>query len=199
MSDCSKENPCKWPGCEQCGPRLSGLGRDVLCMIITTLIASCREMEAQLEGPPMPMRRASVVLVQNYAGDYLVVWNRRFGGWTLPGGKQEPGESDQETAARELDEETGFLYSPEAFEKVWEGVNRVQGSDDMYVVVFQVKDRLNEAIDGPCEPGCPIGWLSGEDILRWSPFAEFYRRGRLFDPPKAPTEARASVEKRGII
>lgn len=32
----------------------------------------------------------------------------RFGHWTLPKGKQEPGESDEETALREIEEETGI-------------------------------------------------------------------------------------------
>jgi 8-oxo-dGTP pyrophosphatase MutT (NUDIX family) len=32
----------------------------------------------------------------------------RFGHWTLPKGKKEPGETDEETALREIEEETGI-------------------------------------------------------------------------------------------
>jgi 8-oxo-dGTP pyrophosphatase MutT (NUDIX family) len=178
---CTKEDPCNFPGCEQCGPKLTSVGRDELLAIIRGLLVSARLMKARLAGPKLPMRRACVVLVENCHDEFLVVWNRRFGGWTLPGGKQEPGETDQETASRELEEETGMLYSPEVFTRLWEGTNRAQG-EDMHVVVFSVGDPsyLGSDADRP-ERGCPIGWLSREDILRWSPFADFYRRGRVLE------------------
>jgi 8-oxo-dGTP pyrophosphatase MutT (NUDIX family) len=182
MSDCTKEDPCNFPGCEVCGPKLTSVGRDELLAVIRGLLVSARLMKARLDEPKLPMRRASVVVVQNTYDDFLVVWNRRFGGWTLPGGKQEPGENSLVTATRELDEETGLLYNGENFEKVYEAVNKTQ-AEDMLVTVFRVHDKtLDENSINVGERGCPIGWLSREDLLRWSPFADFYRRGRVLDP-----------------
>ena len=44
-------------------------------------------------------------------GDIAVVHRPRYGDWTLPKGKAEPGETDGECALREVEEETGFRCS----------------------------------------------------------------------------------------
>jgi 8-oxo-dGTP diphosphatase len=41
-------------------------------------------------------------------GDVLLVHRPKYDDWTLPKGKAEPGESDEECALREVEEETGF-------------------------------------------------------------------------------------------
>jgi 8-oxo-dGTP pyrophosphatase MutT (NUDIX family) len=198
MSDCTKEDPCNFPGCEVCGPKLTSVGRDELLAIIRGLLVNAQLMKARLEEPKLPMRRAAVVALQNIHGDYLVVWNRRFGGWTLPGGKLEPGETPIQAAARELEEETGLPAQPvnEAwFEQVYEAVNKTQ-AEDMLVTVFRV--RALEGYQGSdadrAERGCPIGWLSAEDLLRWSPFADFYRRGRVLEPSTLAANASLGAE-----
>ena len=45
-------------------------------------------------------------LVINSKGEYLLI--RRSGLWDLPKGHQEPGEPIEETALREVEEETGL-------------------------------------------------------------------------------------------
>ena len=40
--------------------------------------------------------------------EVLVVHRPKYHDWTFPKGKQEPGETDEETALREVEEETGF-------------------------------------------------------------------------------------------
>lgn len=55
------------------------------------------------------MRRSVTISIWNDEGQILVVTNRRFGGFCLPGGKIEVGELPEEAAFRELKEETGLV------------------------------------------------------------------------------------------
>ena len=41
--------------------------------------------------------------------EILLVHRPRYDDWSLPKGKADPGESDEETARREVEEETGYL------------------------------------------------------------------------------------------
>jgi 8-oxo-dGTP diphosphatase len=60
---------------------------------------------------PAGVVRAAGGLVTRPAGDrveVLVVHRPRYDDWSLPKGKAEPGEPDEETARREVEEETGY-------------------------------------------------------------------------------------------
>lgn len=55
--------------------------------------------------------RAAGGLVTRPAGngiEVLIVHRPRYDDWSLPKGKAEPGESDEDTARREVEEETGY-------------------------------------------------------------------------------------------
>jgi 8-oxo-dGTP pyrophosphatase MutT (NUDIX family) len=56
------------------------------------------------------IRAAGGVVVRDGEGgrEILVVHRPRYDDWTLPKGKAEPGESDEECALREVEEETGL-------------------------------------------------------------------------------------------
>ncbi len=49
-----------------------------------------------------------VVRESERGAEVLVVHRPAYGDWTFPKGKVEPGESDEECAVREVEEETGF-------------------------------------------------------------------------------------------
>lgn len=49
------------------------------------------------------------VLIAKYNGQYIIVYNNKRGGWELPGGNREQGETILNTASRELFEETGAV------------------------------------------------------------------------------------------
>jgi 8-oxo-dGTP pyrophosphatase MutT (NUDIX family) len=59
-----------------------------------------------------PTVRAAGGIVRRPAGDgawhVLLVHRPRYDDWSLPKGKADPGESDEETALREVEEETGL-------------------------------------------------------------------------------------------
>ena len=74
-------------------------------------------------SPPAPGRRGVVAVIQR-ANRYLVI--RRAakviapGRLCFPGGGMEPGESEQQTLIREMEEELGVVAEP--VEKIWESV-----------------------------------------------------------------------------
>ncbi|WP_052088118.1 NUDIX domain-containing protein [Paenibacillus wynnii] len=49
------------------------------------------------------------VILAKYNKDYVIIKNRNRGGWEIPGGRREEGETIQQTACRELYEETGAV------------------------------------------------------------------------------------------
>ncbi|WP_195576589.1 NUDIX domain-containing protein [Paenibacillus sp. 1001270B_150601_E10] len=50
------------------------------------------------------------VLLTTYNNRYVMIKNRDRGGWEIPGGRREAGESIVQTACRELYEETGAVH-----------------------------------------------------------------------------------------
>ena len=53
--------------------------------------------------------RAAGGVVLNEAGELAVVYRPKYDDWTLPKGKLEPGESWEQAALREVEEETGLV------------------------------------------------------------------------------------------
>src|SRR5438105_8190959 len=62
-------------------------------------------------------KEVSCVVIQN-DNKYLLVYNKKFGGWQFPGGKLEKGENAEEAAKREIFEETNLVV--ENLEKIGE-------------------------------------------------------------------------------
>jgi 8-oxo-dGTP diphosphatase len=53
--------------------------------------------------------RAAGGVVMNGNGDVALVYRPKYDDWTLPKGKLEPGESWEDAAVREVEEETGLV------------------------------------------------------------------------------------------
>ena len=54
------------------------------------------------------VRAAGGVVLRNDGSEVLVVHRDRYDDWSFPKGKTEPGETDEECAVREVEEETGL-------------------------------------------------------------------------------------------
>lgn len=112
---------------------------------------------------------SSCAIVRNAAGRILVVWSRRAAGWTLPGGKREPGETAEQAVVRELREETGVVCVASKLVLCAPHETR-DGVFEVSVFEAEVTGEAREAED------CPITWLTDSELLAESPFAAFYAK-----------------------
>ncbi len=120
------------------------------------------------------MKRAAVALIVREDGRMLCVWNKRYAGWTLPGGLVEEGEELHQALARELLEETGLGIS--SFKNIYDGPveTLLRDGRGSHVHVFEVNPSSYSPRE--CEVGCPVTWLTREEFLAWSPFYKFYEK-----------------------
>jgi len=120
------------------------------------------------------INRAAVVIIKRMDGRYLCVWNKRYGGWSFLGGKVEDGETPMQAVCREAMEEADIqLLDPVP---IFEGPHgmKVETSRGSIVHVFGV--RYFVGIPHEVETGCPVTWLTYDEFMQWSPFAEFYKK-----------------------
>lgn len=86
-----------------------------------------------------------VILIAEFNDQLIIIRNKKRGGWEIPGGNRELGESLLFTASRELYEETGATrFDLEAF-----GVTMLNGNHGMvfFAGIHQIADLPDYEID----------------------------------------------------
>ncbi len=119
--------------------------------------------EASIVAALIPeVRAAGGVVGRNGGREVIVIHRPKYDDWTLPKGKAEDGETDEDCAVREVEEETGLLCHL---------------SDELPTISYRDrKDRLKEVRYWSMEP------LSGSlqegndevDEVRWVSLARAY-------------------------
>jgi 8-oxo-dGTP diphosphatase len=130
-----------------------------------------------------PPKIAAVAYIEREDGKLLCVWNKRYGGWALPGGLVEEGEPVEVALGRELREETS-LELVEAIEKIFDGAHGIANPDPTRASLVTIYRVVADGKPQEMEEGCPVTWLTREEFLKWSPFASLYTRIFAQVPPK---------------
>ncbi len=91
-----------------------------------------------------------------------------IGMWTIPGGRQEPGETLAQTAHREIEEETGVEIGPPQLIDV---VDLIRNNDDGSLARhYTLIDYVAQYIGGDPRPG------GDADAVEWVPVADIENR-----------------------
>ena len=101
------------------------------------------------------------ICVVEKEGRYLAIECSKGRGIIMPGGKWEFGEKYTETAARELEEETGLKADPKHLEYIWMGPD----GDGYMVLAFNLSYShivMQEPVETP--EGKPL-WAEEKDFL----------------------------------
>lgn len=110
------------------------------------------------------MIRRSVSIVAARDGKVLVVSSRRWGGFSLPGGKIDPGESPEEAAKREFLEETGCEVSDLVLLEAVEHAPTAKDPDPTRWLCYCFRGSVGDQEPQQNEEGTIPRWTTPEEI-----------------------------------
>jgi len=115
------------------------------------------------------MKQAVAILVLRGDENALCVTNRRYGGFCLPGGKVERGETLEDAAIRELREETGILVCPEQLIPIF--TDKSAAAEDWVCTTFLcITDQDGRQV----EEGTEVMWKLVTELATESIYSDYY-------------------------
>lgn len=131
------------------------------------LLGYIRELRDLVGTRPLLMPGAGV-LVLDADGKLLMCRRRDNGAWAIPGGMMEPGESLEETARREVEEETGLRPAELVLFGVFSGPElyyRYPNGDEVYnVTVAYVCTRFHGTLRADGHEVTEVGWFPAHSL-----------------------------------
>jgi ADP-ribose pyrophosphatase YjhB (NUDIX family) len=142
-----------------------------------------------------PKRCSAVSYVVRSDDRILCVWNKKYNGWSMPGGKVEYGEHPGDAQHRELKEETGIRTQAAHLRFKASCAFRGPGTEATEVWMYEVTSYIGA--EHEAEPGCPVTWLTRDELLKATPFAEFYAKNFGWPWPITEMQPDGNVKKIG--
>lgn len=107
----------------------------------------------------MSIKKCGVIVSDRTLQEVLLVKGKKSQKWGFPKGHMEMGESEEETAVRELLEETGIHWTQSLQQ-------RVRFRNNVYFLVDAVKSEMHCHINDVNEIE-KVGWFSVDDIYKF--------------------------------
>lgn len=107
----------------------------------------------------MSIKKCGIILSDRALQQVLLVKGKKSQKWGFPKGHMEMGESEEETALRELLEETGICWTKSL-------KHRIRFRNNVYFMVDAVKSEVDCHIHDVNEIE-KVGWFSVHDILQF--------------------------------
>ncbi len=121
----------------------------------------------------------AVVLRRGPAGVEVLLIRRgkppRAGEWSIPGGRQEWGETVRETAAREIMEETGVKISGLRLLDVVDGISQTRGTVTGHWTLVDFRADWAEGEPRPGDDATDAIWAPVTDLARYGLWSETQR------------------------
>lgn len=123
------------------------------------------------------MRKSVGVLVWNKdRTKMLTVTNRRWGGFSCPGGKIDPGEDEKTAAFRELKEETNLEANSLTLIGAYPHDSVPKDGDKTQWLCTYFEADVGSQVPQQMEEGTEIGWHTPEELLNNSMYPDFYQK-----------------------
>ena len=129
-----------------------------------------RELRALVGNRPLVLAGVSVLVIDKGRPGKILLQRRRDNGcWSNPGGMIEPGESAEDTAVREVAEETGYKIDRPILLTVASGINChyiYPNGDEVYnvTILFSAETQISKSISKFDDETLDSRWFSLDDL-----------------------------------
>jgi tRNA nucleotidyltransferase (CCA-adding enzyme) len=107
------------------------------------------------------MKKCGIILYDSDAKKYLLVHGHKSHKWGFPKGHMEKGETEEQTALRELEEETGILVHDHTLKK------KIRFRNNVYFMVTMRTQELPSEMNIQDKTEIEMAkWFTEEDMLR---------------------------------